>query len=55
MNKETLPTLAALRGHPLLDEEAVRAVRQWKYVPTLLDGEPVAVIATVTVIFKPSD
>jgi len=26
-----------LRGHPLLDDEAVRAVRQWKYSPTLLE------------------
>jgi protein TonB len=41
-----------LRGHPLLDDEAVRAVKQWKYSPTLLNGEPVPVIATVTVIFN---
>jgi protein TonB len=44
--------IRVLRGHPLLDEEAVRAVRQWKYSPTLLNGEPVPVIATVTVIFS---
>jgi protein TonB len=41
-----------MHGHPLLDEEAVRAVRQWKYSPTLLNGEPVPVIATVRVIFS---
>ncbi len=41
-----------LRGHPLLDGEAVRAVQQWKYSPTLLNGEPVPVTATVTVIFS---
>jgi protein TonB len=41
-----------LRGYPLLDEEAVRAVRQWRYSPTLLSGEPVPVIATVTVVFN---
>jgi TonB family protein len=40
------------RGHPLLYEEAVAAVRQWKYSPTLLNGEPVPVIATVTVTFS---
>ena len=39
-------------GHPLLDEAALTAVRQWKYSPTLLNGEPVPVIATVTVIFN---
>jgi TonB family protein len=39
-------------GHPLLNEAAVTAVRQWKYSPTLLNGEPVPVIATVTVTFS---
>jgi len=41
-----------MRGHPLLDDEAVRAVKQWRYSPTLLNGEPVPVIAMVTVIFS---
>jgi protein TonB len=41
-----------IRGHPLLDSEAVRAVKLWKYSPTLLNGEPVAVASTVTVIFR---
>jgi protein TonB len=40
-----------LRGHPLLNKAALDAVRQWKYSPTLLNGEPVPVIATVTVNF----
>jgi len=44
--------IKVLRGHPLLDDEAVRAVSQWKYSPTLLNGEPVPVTATVTVIFS---
>ena len=38
-------------GHPLLVEAALQAVRQWKYQPTLLNGEPVAVEMTVTVTF----
>ena len=41
-----------LRGSPLLDDSAVEAVKQWVYSPTLLNGEPVAVIMTVTVNFK---
>jgi protein TonB len=40
-----------IRGHPLLNQAAVDAVSQWKYSPTLLNGEPVPVIATVTVNF----
>jgi protein TonB len=39
-------------GHPLLDEAALSAVKQWKYSPTLLNGEPVPVIANVTVFFN---
>jgi protein TonB len=41
-----------LSGHPLLREAAVAAVRQWKYSPTLLNGEPVPVLGSVTVIFN---
>jgi protein TonB len=40
-----------LRGNPLLDDAAVEAVRQWVYTPTTLNGEPVPVVATVTVNF----
>ena len=41
-----------LSGHPLLTAAAVEAVRRWKYSPTVLNGEPVPVVATVTVIFR---
>lgn len=41
-----------IRSIPLLDEAALRAVRQWRYTPTLLNGVPVAVIMTVTVTFS---
>lgn len=40
-----------IRGHPLLVQSATDAVTQWKYSPTLLNTEPVPVIATVTVNF----
>jgi TonB family protein len=39
-------------GHPLLSEAAVTAVKQWKYAPTYINGEPVPVIANVTVSFS---
>ena len=38
-------------GHPLLIASAVDAVRQWLYQPTLLNGEPVEVIAPIEVNF----
>jgi protein TonB len=41
-----------LRGHPLLDEPALSAVRQWRYRPLLLNGEPTEFILTVTVNFR---
>lgn len=39
-------------GKPLLDDAALDAVRRWRYTPTLLNGEPVPVIMTVTVTFS---
>ncbi|ODS54860.1 MAG: hypothetical protein ABS36_10375 [Acidobacteria bacterium SCN 69-37] len=40
-----------LRSIPMLDQAALEAVRQWEYVPTLMNGVPVPVIMTVTVNF----
>ncbi len=40
-----------LRSIPLLDQAAVDAVRQWTYTPTLLNGQPVPIVMTVTVVF----
>jgi len=44
--------LKVLSGHPFFTEPALDAVGRWKYSPTLLNGEPVKVSATVTVVFK---
>ena len=42
-----------LRGLGLgLDVAAADAVRQWKYTPTLYNGQPVEVILTVNVVFQ---
>lgn len=43
--------LRVVSGHPLLVPAALEAVRQWTYRPTLLNGEPVEVIAPITVHF----
>jgi protein TonB len=42
----------AVNGHPLLIPAALKAVLQWKYEPTLLNGTSVAVEMEVTVHFK---
>jgi TonB family protein len=40
-----------LRSIPLLDQAALDAVRQWRFEPTLLNGQPMPVIMTVTINF----
>jgi periplasmic protein TonB len=42
----------AVSGHQLLIPAALKAVLQWKYEPTLLNGTPVAVEMEVTVHFS---
>ena len=44
--------VTVLKSVPLLDQAALAAVRQWRYTPTRLNGEVVAVIMTVTVNFE---
>jgi len=39
-------------GHPFLMEAALKAVLQWKYEPTTLNGQPVSVELQVQVHFK---
>jgi protein TonB len=36
----------------LLQQSALDAVRQWRYQPTLLNGDPVEVDTTIDVIFS---
>ncbi len=43
--------LQVLSGHPLLVNAALDAVRQWRYNPTLLNGQAVEVETTITVSF----
>lgn len=46
-----LKELRLVSGHPLLAHAAMEAVGQWIYRPTTLNGEPVEVIAPITVTF----
>lgn len=47
----TIQNLTLVSGHPLFVPAAAEAVRQWRYRPTLLNGDPVEVIAPIEVIF----
>jgi periplasmic protein TonB len=47
----TIRNLQLVGGHPMLARAALEAVEQWVYEPTLLNGEPVEVIAPIEVSF----
>jgi protein TonB len=47
----TVRDVKVLRRAPLFEESAIAAVRQWRFSPTLLNGEPVPIVMTVTVGF----
>jgi protein TonB len=49
--KGSVRELRVLRGHPLFDDAAMRAVAQWQFTPTTLNGTTVPVVMTVTVSF----
>ena len=44
--------LQLVSGHPMLVPAAIQAVKQWRYRPYLLNGQPVEVETTITVIFS---
>ncbi|HEV2115869.1 MAG TPA: energy transducer TonB [Terriglobales bacterium] len=47
----TIENLRLISGHPMLAPSAIEAVRQWRYKPYFLNGEPVAVETQITVNF----
>jgi TonB family protein len=44
---------SAISGHPLLRQSAESAVRQWRFTPTQVSGQPVRTSGTVRVSFTP--
>ena len=53
INKDgAIEDLQLIRGHPLLVNAAREAALQWRYRPTLLNGEPVEVITEIVVDFR---
>lgn len=47
----TIENLRVISGHPMLAPAALDAVKQWRYKPYILNGEPVEVETQVTVNF----
>jgi len=47
----TVQKLEVINGHPLLIPSALQAVKQWRYKPTLLNGQPVEVVTQIDVNF----
>ncbi len=47
----SVENIRVIEGHPLLIDEAVRAVKKWKYRPAILNGQPTPSPVTVRVRF----
>lgn len=47
-----IENLHVMSGHPMLVQAALDAVRQWRYRPYILNGEPVEVETQITVNFS---
>jgi protein TonB len=47
-----ITNLQLISGHPMLVPSALAAVREWRYKPYLLNGQPVEVETNITVIFS---
>jgi periplasmic protein TonB len=48
----TIQSLQAVNGDPLFYQSALDAVRQWRYRPTVLNGQPVEIDTFITVIYN---
>jgi periplasmic protein TonB len=48
----SIENLRVVSGEPMLRDAALDAVRNWRYKPYLLNGQPVEVETTVNVIFR---
>lgn len=48
----TIQSLQAVGGDAMFYMSALEAVRQWEYQPTILNGQPVQIETTITVIYR---
>jgi len=47
----SIENLQVLKGHPMLIPAAINAVKQWRYRPYILNGDPIEVDTQITVNF----
>ncbi len=47
----TIQSLEVVDGDPIFFQSALEAVRQWRYKPTILNGQPVQIDTHITVIY----
>ena len=50
----SIQSLELVSGDPLFVQSALDAVRQWRYKPTLLNGQPVEIDTFITVVYTVS-
>jgi protein TonB len=48
----SIQSLQVVSGNPLFYQSALDAVRQWRYRPTVLNGEPVEIDTFISVIYN---
>jgi protein TonB len=48
----SIQSLQVVSGDPLFYQSALDAVRQWRYRPTVLNGEPVEIDTFISVIYN---
>jgi periplasmic protein TonB len=48
----TIQSLQIVASDPLFDRSALEAVQQWRYRPTVLNGQPVEIDTYITVIYS---
>jgi protein TonB len=48
----TIQSLQVVMSDPLFNQSAMEAVQQWRYRPTVLNGQPVEIDTYITVIYS---
>ena len=48
----SVKSVKGVRGHPLLVKSAEQAVMQWRYRPTILNGNPIQSDVRITLTFQ---